>query len=379
MAVQDLTPQLRTRLSRLEKAVGWFVMIATVLLLAGLAYYIYNLAERKGWFLTKAPYFTYLRSGAGIKVGGPVRLMGFDAGKIVKVTAEKPGSEYDVFVQFDVYEPYYGYIWDDSVVLVKSAGFLGDRYLEVTKGGTRRTNDLHATYKEEGRKLVGIYVDKEGAYTNWHKGDSPYWLPANEPPELTSQMDEVVRTLKVSLTNILALTNALTKTLTNAAEATGHLNELLSGAKPLVTNLTIITANIKDPRGSLGEWLFPTNMHAQIDRLLTNANSTVGNVNVTVTNANTNLVAVFSNITVNLENLARITSNLNAQVQANTNIVSSVSDLIVHSDDFIQGLKHHWLLRSAFKKKDKDKDSEKDRREPSLHPLSPKGGASQLR
>ena len=63
MAVQDLTPQLRTRLSRLERVVGWFVTAATLLLLAGLAYYIYSLAERKGWFLTKAPYFTYLRSG----------------------------------------------------------------------------------------------------------------------------------------------------------------------------------------------------------------------------------------------------------------------------------------------------------------------------
>ena len=60
---------------------------ATVLLLVGLAYYLYHLAERKGWFLVKAPYFTYLESGAGIRPGDAVRLMGFDVGKITHVTA----------------------------------------------------------------------------------------------------------------------------------------------------------------------------------------------------------------------------------------------------------------------------------------------------
>ena len=48
--------------------------------------------------------------------------------------------------------------------------------------------------------------------------------------------------------------------------------------------------------------------------------------------------------------LADITSNLNAQVQANTNMLSSISKIVVDTDDFVQGLKRHWLLRSAFKK-----------------------------
>ena len=50
-----------------------------------------------------------------------------------------------------------------------------------------------------------------------------------------------------------------------------------------------------------------------------------------------------------LESLAGITSNLNSQVQANTNLVKEVSDAIVHADGLMQGLKRHWLLRSAFK------------------------------
>ena len=175
MAVQDLTPQLRTRLSRLEKVVGWFVIIATALLLGGLAYYIYHLAERKGWFLIKAPYFTYLESGAGIKPGDAVRLMGFDVGKITRVTAERPDSGENVYIEFEVFAPYFGYVWDDSIIRVKSAGFLGQRYLEVTKGGTRVPTNNFATYKEgSDGKIVGIFSRTDEAFTNWNKGDKPY-------------------------------------------------------------------------------------------------------------------------------------------------------------------------------------------------------------
>jgi ABC-type transporter Mla subunit MlaD len=381
MPAQDLTPQLRTRLSRLEKVVGWFVTFAALLLLGGLAFYIYNLAERKGWLLTKAPYFIYLESGAGIKPGDPVRLMGFDAGKITKVVPEAPESGENVYVEFEMFSPNIGYVWDDSMVRVRSANFLGARYLEVTKGGTRVTNDVHATYKEAGGNIVAAWSRTEEIFTNWTKRTGgPYWLPSDEPPELSSQLDQTVQMLKISLTNILQLTNALTRTLTNAAEATANLNELLTEARPLVRNVTVITANLREPRGSLGEWVFPTNMNYQLTALLTNANATVGNVNTTVTNANTNLVTVFSNVNETLENLAGITSNLNAQVQRNGNIVSSVSKLIVDSDEMIQGLKRHWLLRSAFKNKGKEKEdsSRPDAQDSrpsstSLRPTNPKG------
>ncbi len=349
MAAQDLTPQLRTRLGRLEKAVGWFVTLATLLMLGGLAYYVYHLAALKGWFVPKALYFAYLESGAGIKIGDKVKLMGFDAGEITMIKPEEPNSGENVYVQLQVFGDNIGYIWDDSILKVKSAGVLGSRYLEVTKGGTRSTTDLHATYKMAGGRITSVWSREQKSFINWSKGSAPYELLVDEPPELSSQLDAMVGMLKVSLTNILQLTNSLGRTLDNAANATSNVNELLIDARPLIRNVTLITDSLKQPGGSLGEWLIPAAMNQQLTFLLTNANSTVGNVNATVTNANTNLVIVFSNITVSLENLASLTSNLNAQVQRNNNIVSSVSKLIVDTDGMVQGLKKHWLLRSAFK------------------------------
>jgi hypothetical protein len=373
MPVQDLTPQLRTRLNRLEKLVGIFVTVATLLLLAGLAYYVRHTAQRKGWFDTKVPYFVYLRSGVGFKVGDSVKLMGFNIGEITRITAAEPwtyddnGNMVDVYVEFVVRHPFFGYIYNDSVVRVKSAGLLGDRFLEVTKGGssvTTATNQpgakpaLFVTYKEgKNRELremqMLVQPTKQnpvppGTYQPYRKG-TLYWLEVDEPPELSSQMDAMLRTAKESLPGFLDLTNQLGLILSNANSAVVHLDTLLVGARPVVTNLsaavtnlTALTAYLRQTEGALGELLLPTNIQRELVLLLPNLNGAV-------TNLNTNLVSVVANLNVNLENLAGITSNLNTQVQANTNILSSISSAVVHSDDLIQGLKRHWLLRSAFK------------------------------
>ena len=56
-------------------------LIGFLIPLFGFIYYVYNTAERKGWFLTKAKYFTFTDRATGLKVGDPVTLMGFDAGQ----------------------------------------------------------------------------------------------------------------------------------------------------------------------------------------------------------------------------------------------------------------------------------------------------------
>src|ERR1700722_4946731 len=130
MALQDLTPQLRTRLSRMERAVGWFVFLATALLLFGFGYYIYHQAERNGWFKIKAPFFTYVDSSSGLKVGDAVTMMGFAVGKITAVHPMPPGDPHNVRVEFNVQDDYFRYIWSGgSYIRLNAGGFLGKRQL----------------------------------------------------------------------------------------------------------------------------------------------------------------------------------------------------------------------------------------------------------
>jgi ABC-type transporter Mla subunit MlaD len=366
MALQDLTPQLRTRLSRMEKAVGWFVLLATVLLLAGFGYYIYSTAARKGWFIQKVDYQTSLANATGLKVGDPVVLMGFNVGEITRIEANDPWDYYGVTVYFRVKKPYFGYVWSDSTVKAAAADFLGGRVLEITKGARGVPTVAESTNKvamgllqrdviqQELKRLAAsnsadaalaqLNAAAKASPTKFYallEGAKPYWLDPAESPAVTERLDQIVSQVEKALPNILRLTNDLALVLQNSANVTSNLNLVAANARPAAENLASLSAQLRGP-GALGEWLLPPGSSAQVATALTNANSLLANTD-------TNLARLAADLSRSLDNLADITSNLNSQVQANTNIVKSVSDAIVHTDDLIQGLKRHWLLRSAFK------------------------------
>jgi len=403
MALQDLTPQLRTRLSRMERAVGWFVLIATVLLLFGFGYYIYNTAARKGWFLTKAPFFTFTDRATGLKQGDPVILMGMTAGQITKIEPMHPYSAYNIYVEFELMDPNYGYMWTEgSRAKVEAADFLGQRVLEVTKGtnghaiyifhpledaardrtaalaqaeGWRVAEDIYdasgtnlilsalkqplepkqmpiiftgdrtkvrlAHVNETQKNITGIWNDTEARYDHFTRNTKPYWLMSDESPAITERLQRVVDQVENALPGFLRLTNDLARILASTASATSNLDVIASNSRPTSENLAQISAQLRGP-GALGEWILPPGAPEQVAAALTNANSLI-------TNTDTNLAILVGELADSLDHLAGITSNLNAQVQQNTNIVKSVSDAIVHADELVQGLKRHWLLRSAFK------------------------------
>ena len=405
MALQDLTPQLRTRLNRMERAVGWFVFLATALLLFGFGYYIYHTAERKGWFLIKAKFFTYVQSSSGLNVGDPVVMMGFPVGDITRIHAMEPGSKYNVRVEFEVRDNYFRYIWTGgSYVKVNSADFLGKRQLEVTRGtngpaicvtqpGFIKTipelEQLITTEPDRWQLYQDVFDENSnvvfGAYTmltqsnlarlaqlrlesnsvcaydnkilrdrvvaSWHRrthryenitpGSEDVWLRAVETPPISDQLQAMVSQVQAALPGILALTNQVAAVLDNAATATANLNSTIVAAQPLITNFTVISSDLRGP-GALGVWALGTNGNGQIQAALTNVNSLL-------VNTDTNLNNLMAGIGPTLDNLAGITSNLNAQVQANSNILWGISKTVTDADDLMQGLKRHWLLRSAFK------------------------------
>jgi len=413
MALQDLTPQLRTRLNRMERAVGWFVFLATALLLFGFGYYIYHTAARKGWFKIKAPFLTYIQSSAGLDVGDPVYMMGFPVGQITSVEPQKPYEKHNVKVQFEIVDPYFRYLWTGgSYVKVNAAGFLNQRQLEVTRatngyalvvtqpvsvqdlteakklavaapGHWQLAQDVldeqsnvvfHAydpveTVLDESNALLlahctfasnSIYVYNntvnrnhivaswDGRYRHYkifQPGDDTAWLRAVETPPIADQLQAMVAQVQAALPGILSLTNKLSIVLDNAVNATSNLNTTMVAVQPLVTNFTVISAQLREP-GGLGVWALGTNGNGQIQGALTNLNSLLADTD-------TNLNSLTAAIGLTLDNLAGITSNLNVQVQANSNMLWGISKMVTDADDFVQGLKHHWLLRSAFKKENK--------------------------
>jgi hypothetical protein len=388
----------------MERAVGWFVMLALALLVFGFVYYVYTTAERKGWFKTKAPFYTFTLNANGLKVGDPVRLMGFDVGEITDITAMPANqTNFNVYIEFRLKEPFFDYMWTEgSRAKIASADLLGRRVLEVSKGsggyptftfyplrtnvslaevqslpepsrwvlaqevfdrnetnllaraGWGVTTNLEAITAaghtslsvmdthQRRRTMTGIWNDQEARYEPFTPG-SKYWLLSDESPAVTERLETLVTRVEQALPNILSLTNQLITVLSNSSSLTSNLNVVVLEARATVTNLAAATAHLNEP-GALGEWLLPTNVNRGLESTLTNASSVLAS-------ANTNLTILVENLNRSLDNLASMTSNLNSQVQANTNLLSAISETVIHADQFVQGLKRHWLLRSAFKTK----------------------------
>jgi ABC-type transporter Mla subunit MlaD len=397
--------------------VGWFVFLATLLLIAGFAYYLYHAAERKGWFLIKARFYTYVNKADGINVGDPVTLMGFQVGEVTDIAAMPPRTQHNVRIDFVINQmnrsgatpvPYYSYVWNQgSVVKLNSSDFLGKRSLEVTRGSsgfgiysTRvpKTLSLEAAHgltdpgqwrlgqnlfdsnsnllfrawtttldesnltrfadlkidslvvfhtAENAQHIAAVWNEDGQRYLPYNHRNldetNAYELPVAEAPAISDQLQAIVAEVQQAVPNVLALTNKLAAVLDNAANATSNLNLTIAGTQPLVKNFTAISTELRGP-GALGEWVLGSNAPLQVATALTNANTLLVGVD-------TNLNALTEQMGLTLENLANITSNLNAQVQANSNMLWSISKSVRDTDDLVQGLKRHWLLRSAFKKK----------------------------
>ena len=377
----------------MERAVGWFVFLATALLLFGFGYYIYHTAERKGWFVIKAKFHTYVQSSDGLNVGDPVVMMGFPVGQITLIHAMPPGDQHNVLVEFEVRDNYFRYLWTGgSYLKVNAAGFLNQRQIEVTRATNgyaicvtqpisiwglpeakqraiaspgdwqlaqdvfdTRTNLIFHAYapvetvldesnaqllaqctfesnsiyvfnnKVNRKRIVASWDGRFHHYKIFKPGDDTAWLRAVETPPVSDQLQAIVSQVQSALPGILSLTNKIAAVLDNAANATSNLNTTLVEARPMITNFAMISGQLREP-GGLGIWALGTNGNDQVQGSLTNVDAL-------------------------LMHLADITSNLNAQVQANTNLLGGISKTVTDADDLVQGLKRHWLLRSAFKHK----------------------------
>lgn len=395
------------------------MLFATLLLVTGFSYYIYHTAKRKGWFDIKVSYCTTLPySAAGLRVGDPVKLMGFDVGEITGIDTQPPEDIFNVYVEFKIRSPYFGYLWTEgSRARVLPSDFMGNRILEVTKGTNGfpthltweirectvrealefpephrkafldainlpdQTNNivpLQPVDRQHLQRLAEAGIDRikivdrasqtkqitavwsviSNCYVPYSPKTKPYWLPPDEAPALTERLDALVQETERNLPSFFAMTNKLTEILTNTAFLTTHADQLLVQAQPLLTNLITISAILTNAEGGLGRWLLPADLYVQTLTTLSNANGTLTNASTTLTNAsamllsaNTNLGALIAQLEEPLENLSTIISNLNLQVQANTNFVTTLHALVAHTDELIQGLKRHWLFRGAFKER----------------------------
>jgi len=288
-----------------------------------------------------------------------VRLMGRDVGEITEVEMMPADDQwsresgFNVYVAFVVRAPYYGYLWVDSRAKVTSADLLGNRVLELTRGvegePTYRGRETHTAGTWNRRE--GLEIFAAGQYQPVTPQTKGFWLWAVEPPTFNDRAESLLNQVEAALPNILTLTNQLNNLLESGNDAAVNLDDLLTQTRPTLENLQEITDMIKEPKGGLGEWLFPTDVREELVTTLGTADATLQSVDEKLATVSSNLNVSLVSLTTSLDHLADITGNLNRQVQMNPEMLSQISGVVTNADALVQGLKQHWFLRSAFKEK----------------------------
>ena len=410
MPLQDLTPQLRTRLNKMERAVGWFVFIAAALLLFGFGYYIYHTAERKGWFKIKAQFFTYVQSSTGLNIGDPVVMMGFPVGQITLIHAMPPGDRHNVRVDFEVKDNYFRYIRSKGSYVKVNGGFLGQSQLEITRGtnggfALAVTQPIFHKTIDELKQLVITETNRwQLSQYVFNSQSNAVFIPYQPYDGLTLVSLEQLAALNLESNSVYAYDNKLQSKRIVAKwredlmrydfynfekdgpielpamdsvpvadridRIVGQVESAIPGILALTNQLTTILNNAVVATSNLNITLATANNTITAAQpMLTNftlisgelrepggpllwALGTNGNSQIqgALTNVNSLLVNTDTNLGALLIHLAEITGSLSQQVQANSNLLGGIYKTVVDADDMVQGLKKHWFLRSAFSK-----------------------------
>ncbi|MBM3850489.1 MAG: MCE family protein [Verrucomicrobia bacterium] len=375
MALQDLTPQLRTRLRKVEWVVALFLLGAVALGLVGLGFFIKTTGDRRGWWVRQVPYYTYLRDGGSVKVGTPVKMLGFTIGEVVQIDTapDDPWHRdegFNVFVRFLVRDPYHGYIFTDS--LLKVAGLpidiAGGNFLEVTRSQGLGIATTAPATNAPGGGALGVLWDKYAYHlgrpdaTNFirydpvTKDDKGYFLRTEVTGDLVGELTLLVPRIREAFTR------------------PGGLGDLL-----FPTNLS---ARFDRP-GGLGDIMIPTNLSSALTVTLTNLNAQIGGIGSLVSNVDASVPALVTNLNATLPPLLSelgrsvpplvtqvnqqirgvgpLVSNLDATLPGalgevrktlgamRSNTLPAAEGVLTNTSDFVGGLKRHWLFRGAFK------------------------------
>ena len=279
---------------------------------------------------------TRATNGYAIIVTQPISILGLDEAK--RLATASPGDwqlAQEIYTEktnlvFHAYDPVETVLDDSNAQLLAQCTF--------------ESNSIYVFNNKVNRNhVVASWDGRVQRYKIFQTGDDTAWLRTVEAATVSDQLQAMVTQVQAALPGILSLTNKISAVLDNAANATSNLNSTIVAAQPLMENFASISGQLREP-GGLALWALGTNSNQQLATALTN-------VNTLMVNTDTNLNQLTEQIGATLENLAGITSNLNVQVRANSNLLGGISQTVTDADDLMQGLKRHWLLRSAFRSK----------------------------
>lgn len=307
---------------------GAFVLIATTCLVLGL----YFIGKKKNIFHSTIDVSANFNNVGGLMPGNNVRFNGINVGTVSKVYAI---ADTAIKVEFTIDEGSTKFIMKNAIASIGTDGLLGN-------------------------KLINISPDKEGAQPV-EEGDL---LKALNPIE----MDNELRTITITNSNLKVITdnlkgvseklnnnNSLWSLLADTVVAENVRNAVVrfkitgNNTAIITGDLSKIVQDIKAGKGTVGALLTDTLFSHKLNQTIVNINSITDSVAIISGN--------FKNISEKLKNGNGTIGTLLTDTTFVHNLnrsMENIKDGAAGFNENMEALKHSFLLRKYFKKKEKE-------------------------
>jgi phospholipid/cholesterol/gamma-HCH transport system substrate-binding protein len=277
----DLPSQKELRWSQLKVGI-----LALVALIALTALIFLMSGSTGGLFTPKLNLISYFTNANGVKVGAPVTLDGVTIGNVTKVQIV-PNHEPDaVQITSRVSAKYVPQLHTDSVISIKSAGVLGDSFVDISSvratgppvsdgatlkvANTPQIQDVISTSQDalastnQVIQKIGVLVD------NINAGKGTAGMLLNDPV--------VARKLALTIDQLQKMVGALA----SGKGSLGKLindDELYTKANSTINQLNSIVAALDKGQGTAGKLLKDEALYNNLNAAIANTNELLTGIN----------------------------------------------------------------------------------------------------
>jgi phospholipid/cholesterol/gamma-HCH transport system substrate-binding protein len=327
--------------------IGLFIVIGIALFTA----ILFLIGSRENLFSSHLELYTEFSNLSGLTTGAKVRVSGFDAGEIDKITI--PASPAEKFrLQLQIEKKLSGMVRDDSVVSIETDGVVGDKFISIKTGSPQSQEAANGST-----------------------------LPSKEPVDLGALMEKgslMITSLQGTVTDVrgkvdLAL-DSITKTVNHTdgliTQATPGVNSIIANGTQIAGGMNSLVAGVNQGKGAAGLLLKDQQTRAQLQSTLKNvldASQTLDQASARVnqTMADFQSRHLIENAQVSLNNVQSLSNQLNVSAtgalakdgmgeDGAANIRQTLSNLNQGTTSIAEdaeALKHEFFFRGFFKKR----------------------------
>lgn len=268
------------------------VGILTLLTMAAITVMSVMVTSNQSGFGDYVRYTTVVKDASGIFPKTPIRVAGINAGRIVRIELQDNFALITFEVRKDVRVP------EDSILRIKTVGFLGDKYIEIVTGRSSTVlAEMSMISADEGGGMedllndAGVILKDVKALVGTFR---EVFAPEGEPSPLEqvmsdlksvgTQLNGTLTENRARLAEIMANIEQLSRQLADETNkeldesAVAKLHAILGNTYKMTDDLQMIAADLRAGKGTVGKLLVEEEIADEVRQTLASVRKIVSRV-----------------------------------------------------------------------------------------------------